>query len=297
MKSWLTHSSKNIPIKREGVLVIHQKTSKKTVPSAHSVNFPPKFPMMLENINTPAIALLAGALTSIHCVGMCGPIACSLTALKKDENSRIGAATAYHGGRLISYSAIGAMLGAIGAKPLEYFHHSSISFLPWVLVAVFVAIAFGLEKKIPRPAFLKRWSARLRLKALTISATRGGLAMGLATPLLPCGPLYLFFAMCLVTGNAILGAELALAFAIGTVPLLWASQLGMQQLQLRLSPKWIKGIQRTLALLAAVFIAKRMLFDPTPLLFRQTKAPASQSSDSSQQHQPPPVEKAPKKPG
>jgi len=189
---------------------------------------------MLE-VNTPALAFFAGLLTSIHCVGMCGPIACSLTALKKDENSRIGAATAYHGGRLISYTAIGAMLGAIGAKPLEYFHHSSMSFFPWVLVAIFVAIAFGLEKKIPRPAFLKKWTARLRLKALTISATRGGLVMGLATPLLPCAPLYIFFAACLTTGSAIQGAEFALAFAIGTVPLLWASQLGMQQLQLRLS--------------------------------------------------------------
>jgi len=56
------------------------------------------------------------------------------------------------------------MLGSIGAKPLEYFHHSSISFLPWILVAVFVGIAFGLEKKIHvqhslkngQPAFASR---------------------------------------------------------------------------------------------------------------------------------------------
>jgi len=236
---------------------------------------------MFDTINTPALAFFAGLLTSIHCVGMCGPIACSLTALKKDENSRIGAATAYHGGRLISYTSIGAMLGAIGAKPLEYFHHSSISFLPWVLVAIFVAIAFGLEKKIPRPAFLKKWTARLRLKALTISATRGGLVMGLATPLLPCAPLYIFFAVCLATGSAIQGAEFALAFAIGTVPLLWASQLGMQQLQIRLSPKWVKGIQRCLALLAALFIAKRLLFDPTPLLLPKSNPPTAQPTEQS----------------
>lgn len=223
---------------------------------------------MLETINTPAIALLAGALTSLHCVGMCGPIACSLTALKKDENSRIGAATAYHAGRLISYTSIGAMLGAIGAKPLEFFHHSSLSILSWVLVAAFVAIAFGLEKKIPRPAFLKRWSSRLRFKVMGISATQGGLAMGLATPLLPCAPLYLFFAVCLATGSAIQGAEFALAFAFGTVPLLWASQLGMQQLQLRLGPRWVKAIQRGIALLAALFIAQRLLYDPTPDLHR-----------------------------
>ena len=239
---------------------------------------------MLDNINTPAIAFFAGLLTSIHCVGMCGPIACSLTALKKSETSRIGAATAYHGGRLISYTSIGAMLGAIGAKPLEYFHHSSLSVLSWVFVGIFVAIALGLEKKIPRPAFLKRWAGRLRLKAMTVSASRGGLVMGLATPLLPCAPLYILFAACLATGNALSGAEFALAFAIGTVPLLWVSQLGMQQLQLRLSPKWIIGIQRGLALLAALFIAQRLLYDPIQNLL--PSEPATPSDDATEQQAP-----------
>ena len=221
---------------------------------------------MIETINTPALAFVAGAITSIHCAGMCGPIACSLTSLKKDESSRYGAAIFYHGGRLISYASIGAMLGAIGAKPLEFFHHSSMSFLPWALVGVFLAIAFGLEKKIPRPVLLKRWTARLRFKAMKTSASKGALVMGLATPLLPCAPLYIFFAVCLATGSAIQGAEFALAFGLGTVPLLWATQLGMQKLQMKLGPKYVTLLQRSLAVIAALFIAKRLLFDPTPLL-------------------------------
>ena len=234
---------------------------------------------MIETINTPALAFVAGAITSIHCVGMCGPIACSLTALKKNETSRFGAAIYYHAGRLFSYATIGAILGTIGAKPLEFFHHSSMNLLPWVLVAAFIAIALGLEKKIPRPAFLKRWAARLRFKAMKISAAKGALAMGLATPLLPCAPLYLFFAMCLATGSAIQGAEFALAFGLGTVPLLWVTQLGMQKLQLKLGPKCATLLQRSLAVIAALFIAKRLLFDPTPLLFPDTTSIATDPSE------------------
>lgn len=234
---------------------------------------------MIETVNTPALAFLAGAITSIHCAGMCGPIACSLTALKKDETSRYGSAVFYHGGRLLSYTGIGAMLGAIGAKPLEFFHHSSMSILPWVLVAVFVAIAFGLEKKIPRPAFLKRWTARLRFKAMRVSASKGSLVMGLATPLLPCAPLYIFFAVCLATGSAIHGAEFALAFGLGTVPLLWATQLGMQKLQLKLGPKYVTLLQRSLAVIAALFIAKRLLFDPTPLLVPEATVSGADPSE------------------
>jgi sulfite exporter TauE/SafE len=241
---------------------------------------------MIENINTPALAFVAGAITSVHCAGMCGPIACSLTSLKNDETSRYGAAVFYHGGRLVSYSAIGAMLGLIGAKPLEFFHHSSMSFLPWVLVGVFIAIALGLEKKIPRPAFLDRWTARLRFKAMKISASKGALAMGLATPLLPCAPLYIFFAVCLATGSALKGAEFALAFGLGTVPLLWGTQLGMQKLQLKLGPKYVTLIQRSLAVIAALFIAKRLLFDPTPLLVPDSVPAAEPSEQTAPKAQP-----------
>jgi len=122
---------------------------------------------------------------------------------------------------------------------------------------------------------------------MTISATRGGLMMGLVTPLHPCAPLYTFFAVCLATGSAIQGAEFALAFAIGTVPLLWASQLGMQRLQLKLGPKWIKGIQRSLAIIAALFIAKRLLFDPTPNLHPETNAQIKQTTEQQESSEKP----------
>lgn len=156
-----------------------------------------------------------------------------------------------------------------------------MSILPWILVVAFIAIAFGLEKKIPRPAFLKRWTAKLRFKAMKISASRGALVMGLATPLLPCAPLYLFFAVCLATGSPLRGAEFALAFGLGTVPLLWATQLGMQKIQLKLGPKHVSILQRSLAVIAALFIAKRLLFDPTPLLVPES---TTNDGDPTEQH-------------
>ncbi|MGB0775979.1 MAG: sulfite exporter TauE/SafE family protein [Akkermansiaceae bacterium] len=226
----------------------------------------------METINTPALALLAGLITSIHCAGMCGPIACSLTAVKKDDTSRTLTSVAYHGGRLISYAAIGALFGTIGDQFLISFFNSPAVILPWVLVAVFVAIAFGLEKKIPRPAFFKRWMARLRFKALKASATRGALLMGLATPALPCAPLYLLFAACLATGSAIQGAEFALAFGIGTIPLLWATQVGMAKLQLKLGGQWVPRLRKTLALIAAAVMVIR-LHDTIPLIPSANAAP------------------------
>ena len=67
---------------------------------------------------TTVAALAAGLVTSFHCVGMCGPIACGLGTLAKSEGERLTAASLYHGTRLVSYGLIGALCGALGQQPL-----------------------------------------------------------------------------------------------------------------------------------------------------------------------------------
>lgn len=234
---------------------------------------------MLRSVSTmdPATsvtgALVLGLATSVHCVGMCGPLACGVTALPGGEGRRMVAAAGYHVGRLVSYGAIGAACGAIGRQPLRWFFDSPAVLLPWVLVAALVMVGLGLHKRLPRPRFLDRLLARARMKAFRISATRGGLALGLVTPLLPCAPLYfMVFAPLLASGSAIHGAELAVAFGIGTVPLLWGAQFSFHKLRDLLSPKVVPHVQRGLALLAAVLIAWRM-HDTLP--FGRTAEPAA----------------------
>ncbi|MEK6232511.1 MAG: sulfite exporter TauE/SafE family protein [Luteolibacter sp.] len=212
----------------------------------------------MDVVNTALGALVAGLVTSVHCVGMCGPIACGLAAMPSSETERLAAMTAYHGARLSAYAAIGAVCGAVGRQPLEWFFDSPAVLLPWVLVAVFLVFGFGLEKKLPKPPALIKWSARMRFRLGKLSPIRGGLAMGALTPLLPCGPLYLLFGAALLTGSAIRGAEFALAFGLGTVPLLWLAQQQLKHLKKRLKPATLVRVQRSLAIAAACLIAFRL---------------------------------------
>ncbi len=221
--------------------------------------------MTMDPATTVAGAFVLGLATSVHCVGMCGPLACGVTALPGSEGRRMLAAAGYHIGRIVSYGAIGAACGAIGREPLKWFFDSPAVLLPWVLVVALLMVAFGLHKMIPRPQFVNRLLAKARLKAFRISATRGGLALGLATPLLPCAPLYfLVFFPLFASGSAIHGAELALAFGIGTVPLLWGAQFSFHKLRGILPPRAITILQRGLALIAALIIAKCLLISPVP---------------------------------
>ena len=59
-------------------------------------------------------------------------------------------------------------------------------------------------------------------------------------------------------GSAARGAEVALAFGLGTVPLLWVAQHQFQRLRKKLSPTGMARIQRGLALVTAIVLAWRM---------------------------------------
>jgi sulfite exporter TauE/SafE len=207
---------------------------------------------------TTLAALVAGLATSLHCAGMCGPIACGLGTLAKSEGERLTAASLYHGTRLLSYGLIGAICGALGQQPLKWFFNSPVVLLPWVMVAVLLIMAFGLDKKVPRPAILNRFTARARFKACRLSAYGGASAMGLLTPFLPCGPLYLVFGAALLAGSAAKGAEFTLAFGLGTVPLLWLAQHQFHRIRAKLTPLAMSRLRRGLALVTAVVLAMRL---------------------------------------
>lgn len=203
-------------------------------------------------------ALLIGLATSLHCAGMCGPIACGLGTLAKSEGERLAAASLYHGSRLVSYGVIGAVCGSLGQQPLKWFFNSPAVMLPWVMVLALLLMASGLDQRLPRPAFLNRLTARARFKANRFSAYGAATAMGLLTPLLPCGPLYAVFGLALLTGSAARGAEFTLAFGLGTVPLLWLAQHQFHRIRLQLTPLIMRRVKRGLALVTALMLVWRL---------------------------------------
>ena len=207
---------------------------------------------------TTAAALVAGLATSLHCAGMCGPIACGLGTLAKNEGERLTAASLYHGTRLVSYGIIGAVCGALGQQPLNWFFNSPTVLLPWVMVVVLLAMAFGLDKKVPRPLIFQQLTARVRFKSMKLPAYGSATAMGLLTPFLPCGPLYLVFGAALLAGSAVKGAEFTLAFGLGTVPLLWLAQQQFHRIRAMLTPLAMARVRRGLAFVTALMLAWRL---------------------------------------
>jgi sulfite exporter TauE/SafE len=214
--------------------------------------------MELAGIDSVATAFTAGLITSLHCLGMCGPLACTVVPIKGDRADAQIASTIYHIARLSSYAAIGALFGALGQTPMDWLGSGVVRYLPWLLVVFFVAVAFRWDRHLPRVP----WLGSLYLKANSWSRSRSpataAAALGFATPLLPCGPLYYVMALAMLTGSALRGVEFMLAFGLGTVPLLWLLQTNFQWIRPRLPMQWLGRLQMALALVAAALVAWRL---------------------------------------
>ncbi len=213
--------------------------------------------MDFASIQSPAAAFTAGLVTSLHCAAMCGPVACWLMPRTSGDDA-LTLQTTYQVTRLASYTLLGILAGAIGGPLIAFLDQSALRFLPWALVAFFVAVALRLDKRLPRLALLGRLTLRLQTTLRRRSPLSAAAILGAATPLLPCGPLYFVVALAALSGSALSGAEFMLAFGLGTLPLLWLVQANLHWLRARLTPRQLPRIQAMLALCAALIISWRL---------------------------------------
>jgi hypothetical protein len=213
--------------------------------------------MDLSGIDSPSAAFVAGLVTSLHCAGMCGPLACWLTPTKAGEDAAT-VYSVYHSTRIFAYGVLGAMAGAVGQGPLALFGSGALRYAPWALVLFFVAVALRWDKKLPRSGFLAGQWLKVQSWLRGRSRLSTAAVLGTATPLMPCGPLYFVAALAALSGSALRGAEFMLAFGLGTLPLLWVVQANFGWVRVRLSPAWMTRLQVALALVAALVISWRL---------------------------------------
>ena len=203
-------------------------------------------------------ALIAGLITSVHCVAMCGPLSCAFTPTKAKDVSPQLVLTCYHLAKLLSYAIVGTLAGAFGSVVIRLVSSSWLNLLPWILVVFFLVVAFRLDRFFPKPVWLGRFYRKMTTRFSRLQKPLAAAVIGLASPLLPCGPLYMIFGLALFSGSALKGAEFAIGFGLGTLPLLWLAQSHFMRVQFKVTPMSLIRIQRSLALIAALVVAWRL---------------------------------------
>lgn len=210
-------------------------------------------------IDTTAGAFAAGLVSSVHCAGMCGPLACAwLVGGHGQAPHPLRDTSLYHAARLAAYGIVGFIAGSIGTLPLRWFHHGAGIVLPWLLVLAFLAVGLGLDRWLPKPQLLGGPISALRTRMLKSGAAARAALIGFTTPLLPCGPLYLMFGLAMAGGSGGRGTEFTVAFGLGTLPLLAVMQISARWLNLRIDPATMRHLQRAIAFSAAAVMAWRL---------------------------------------
>lgn len=201
---------------------------------------------------------MAGLITSVHCVAMCGPLSCAFAPARREDANTQVVLTCYHLAKLFAYGLVGLLAGAFGSVVIRSIERSWLNLLPWILVVFFFVVAFRLDRFLPKPVWLGTVYRRVTARFARLQKPVAAGLIGLASPLLPCGPLYMIFGLALFSGSALKGAEFAIGFGLGTLPLLWLAQSQFMRVQLKVTPKVLMRIQRTAAFIAALVIAWRL---------------------------------------
>ncbi len=187
---------------------------------------------MLALAGTVFVASLAG---SLHCAGMCGGLVAFAAAGGRGAPVHL----AYHGGRLLSYAALGLASGAFGAA--VDLGGSAVGVKQGAAVlAGGLMVAFGVVVLLrwrgvrvphpPAPAFVRDGFGRLMKRTQAQPPVMRAATIGLLTAFLPCGWLYAFVVTAAGTASPWLGALAMTAFWAGTVPVLAALGVGVQKL-------------------------------------------------------------------
>lgn len=182
---------------------------------------------MLEAIYT---GLIFGLVTSLHCAGMCGPIAVALPLPGTSVGQKLFGGVLYNIGRTLTYVVLGAILGLLGQGITALGFQSWLSVITGVLMISTVAFPslfkFNLGGNNNKRTLLTRLKAGLR-RLFSTKTNSSLFAIGILNGFLPCGPLYSALIISAGTGNMLKSIAFMAMFGLGTIPMLLAiSALG-----------------------------------------------------------------------
>ena len=226
-------------------------------------------------------AFIFGLISSLHCIGMCGPIAMMLPVERNNPTKKMAQIILYHLGRITSYTVLGLLFGLLGRGLYLAGIQQRISIVLGVLMIV---IALVPEKVFARYNFSKpvykiiskvKTSLGSQFKRKTPDAL---FTIGLLNGLLPCGLIYAaLFGAIAMQNVAMSGLYMAL-YGLGTIPLMSAVVYVSHFLSLPFRNKFKKLVPLVTVVIGMLFVMRGLglniayLSPATINLFVQAKA-------------------------
>jgi len=184
----------------------------------------------MDSINLLTIISIAFLGSFGHCIGMCGGIVLAYSTIKiEPASSKVSKTVAhllYNFGRVLTYTTLGAIFGALGGVVI--FSNTANAVL--LIVAGVAMILAGLslmgkikfltiiEHSISSSNFYKKSFQKILHSKSNVSF----FVLGMLNGLLPCGFVYFFAITAASTASPLSGALVMFIFGISTVPAMFS---------------------------------------------------------------------------
>lgn len=168
-------------------------------------------------------AIILGLMGSLHCVGMCGPIAFMLPVDQSNNVKKFGQIFLYHSGRLMAYGIIGLVFGLLGKGLYVFGMQQNLSIAIGALMILVVLVPYKIFNRynLSKPIYKIISKVKNRLgAALKKKSPDTFLSIGFLNGFLPCGLVYMALFGAIAMGNAPEGGLYMMLFGLGTVPLM-----------------------------------------------------------------------------
>ncbi|WP_299094783.1 sulfite exporter TauE/SafE family protein [uncultured Winogradskyella sp.] len=224
--------------------------------------------------------LVLGLLGSLHCVGMCGPIAFMLPVDRSNSIKKVSQIGIYHFGRLLAYSIIGLVFGLLGKSFYIFGIQQQLSIVIGLLMIILVLIPYKTISKYNLSRPLNKIISKVKSnlgQALKKKTSDTFLTIGFLNGFLPCGLVYMAVFGSLATGSLLQGSLYMILFGIGTIPLMTSAIYLGKFLNQTIKQRIQKAIPVFVVIIGVLFILRGLglgipYLSPAPVVEMATSA-------------------------
>jgi sulfite exporter TauE/SafE len=218
--------------------------------------------------------LTLGLASSMHCLGMCGPL---LLALPQQESSTpfILKKLLFHFSRIWTYLMLGLTVGIVGIKAEVLIPENFHSRLAICCGCLMLLMAFSPKR------FSSNIGKQLLKPFYQLSRTKSYLSemvMGMINGLLPCGMVYIALTMSFTLASVPQSILLMLFFGLGTLPALLSLEIFKRKISV-IPQKWLKYLKPATLSLCAILLFLRGFGVPLPHMKYFHSNPVQQNSE------------------
>jgi len=200
---------------------------------------------------------IIGLVGSLHCIGMCGPIALALPIVGNTKAKLIISRLLYNFGRILTYTFFGFIFGLIGDRIKLFGLQQGASILLGSLILLRLLIP--QKYSFTRIRFLQNALSKLKQEFSRMfgkNSMKSLLVIGILNGFLPCGFVYVGIAGAIAAGGVFEGAAFMALFGLGTLPIMFSASLFSSVLSFKTRLNFRKAVPVFSFLLGILFILR-----------------------------------------